>query len=69
MGKLRILGKMGDRSVEWNDKRSFGQAQQVFQELVQEEQTHIPRDLSGAIVEHLDADSQEVILHPKMAGG
>ena len=69
MGKLRVLGRMGDRSVEWKERKSFAQAQQTFQELVQDEQTHQARDLSGVLVEHLDSEMTEVILHPKMAGG
>lgn len=76
MGKLRILGRMGDQSVTWEkgDKKTFEAAKTVFDTLVNREYTHRGVILDeGLFVEDLSEENfiqdQEIILIPKMAGG
>lgn len=76
MGRLRILGRMGDQSVVWEsgDKKTFEAARMTFQNLVHGEKTHQGVILDeGVFVQDLTEQNfiqdQEIILIPKMAGG
>lgn len=81
MGKLRILSKLGDTTVSWNEKTAAGgdpeaqeavrQAELIFQQARARGATAF-RVTSGTPAERIDSfdpRAEQIVVVPRVAGG
>lgn len=81
MGKLRVMGRMGDTHISWDEKRAemgdldaleaVREAERIFKEKQAKggKAFRIGSGFPAERIDYFDKDAEQIILVPRVAGG